>query len=115
MRENTNYRNRMDKLLLLKDEDSNPDEKEVRNHYDKKTHKVQNLYSNLIKIDYSQDWNSQLGSFDCEQTFTWLDWNLAYNIKNRTGLPFSDLTQDEQYRLIYSIFHEGVTLLHMLS
>ena len=48
-----------------------------------------------MKIDYSQDWNSQGASFDCEQTFTWLDWNLAENIKNRTGMPFSDLMQDE--------------------
>ena len=87
------------------------DTKNARAMFDLNSHKAENLYNNIVKIDYSQGWSCDLGSFDCEQTFSWLDWILAENIKNRSGFPFNALVPEEQYRLIFNIFHHGSTLL----
>lgn len=92
MRQNTLYRNRMDRHLLLMNENQQVNVQNIRSVTEWSDPRyVEKLYANIVKIDYTQVWNSSLASFDCEQTFTWLDWNIAENIKNRTGLPFDDL------------------------
>ena len=52
MRGNTNYRNRMDKIMLLKNE-TDADKEEERVVYDKNSNEFYHLYRNMINIDYS--------------------------------------------------------------
>ena len=51
MRENTNYRNRMDKIMLLPNETAT--DKEEERVIEEDSDNFQHLYRNLVKIDYS--------------------------------------------------------------
>ena len=106
MRLNTQYRNKMDTQMLKnkqkKKELGNLSEKEILR---KQQAKAKKLYKHLVKIDYSQRWDSTMGTFGAETTFTWLDWCIAESIKKRSGLPFEALVPDEKYRQVFSIYH----------
>ena len=60
------------------------------------------VYSPLMAIDYSQDIEDPLSTFQLDRTFTLIDWKYAELLQSR--IDFEDLQEQDQLRLMFSVF-----------
>ena len=85
-----------------------------RQSLDDKTKKYYpEVYKPLFAIDYCQNIENPVSTFQLDRSFTIIDWKYAELIETR--LDFTDLESQDQLRLIFSVFPGGNSLLQMLA
>ena len=46
------------------------------------------------RMDFSQPWNKQNSTFECELSFTWLDWRIADTLDAAPDFQITDIDEE---------------------
>ena len=55
-----------------------------------------NIRESFNKMDYAQEWNGMNSSFDCELSYTWLDWRIQDTINGSPDFRMVDIDEEQK-------------------
>ena len=64
----------------------------ARNSRDKR-YKIRESFH---RMDYAQEWNGMKSSFDCELSYTWLDWRIQDTINGSPDFRMVDIDEEQK-------------------
>lgn len=66
-------------------------------------------------MDYAQEWDNQSSSFDCELSFTYLDWRIQETINGSPDFGMADIDEEQKIQICFNILPKGRSVLHKLA